>query len=237
MCLQVHLVARVVRALAAGGQAAVREAAALLSAALDSAALLSAGQVGLCCSPPDHILWHALQLSTLPATAERSQKCVCGGGSHKVILLCTRHGRSHSAACDVKDAWSHSGISCDDSIWSCVTQLAVYHACTRVALSGLPGVDASAAAVLLRCFDAPGFVGALLAAGAEEASGRGGARSRDEVCALCSVTISVKAACERSPSLTCRVYRSAPCPCRQQWALHVCSSREQRQVGIGLLLG
>ena len=58
----------------------------------------------------------------------------------------------------------------------------------RAALSGLPGVDAGAAAVLLRCFDAPGFVGSLLAAGAEEASGRGGARSRDEVRAICSLS-------------------------------------------------
>jgi len=41
-------------------------------------------------------------------------------------------------------------------------------------------MDAQAGAALLRCFDAPGYIGALLAAGAEEASGRGGS-SRAEV--------------------------------------------------------
>ncbi|KAK9841839.1 hypothetical protein WJX81_006512 [Elliptochloris bilobata] len=95
---RVLLVARVVRALAAGGQASAREAdaAALLSASLDSGALLLAAQ------------------------------------------------------------------------------LDIYHACLRVTLSGLHGIDAGAAAALLRCYDAPGYVSALLAAIAEEASGRSG---------------------------------------------------------------
>ena len=72
---------------------------------------------------------------------------------------------------------------------SSMVQLHVYHACVRVALSGLPGMDAGAAVALLRCFDAPGFVGALLAAGAEEASGRGGARTRDGVWGLHVLTV------------------------------------------------
>jgi len=58
-------------------------------------------------------------------------------------------------------------------------QVDVYHACQRVVLAGSARAAPPVADTLLRCFDAPGYISALLAAGAAEGGGaRGGVRPR-----------------------------------------------------------
>ena len=123
--------ARVVRALAAGGQAAVREAdaAALLSAALDSAALLSAGRVRLHKIPQIIAVWHELPVVTLPGGSHITSPC--GEiGWHRKILLCTWPGRTYHAAGEAQDAWSHRGTGAM-TLPARVAQLAVYQAWYR----------------------------------------------------------------------------------------------------------